>query len=131
MGAGLKVQARPPQDQRLATQSRVSGREGKESAVVILKCFIKCIINNIGCAHIWWSQCECINSISLLKELISNKSMDQLLQTWYSQTDNSSKSSSYKMYKNSVTCEHFLRIKLSKHNPPKETGYVDKLTLKS
>ena len=32
----LKVQARPPRDQRLATQSRVSGRKGKKGAIVIL-----------------------------------------------------------------------------------------------
>ena len=33
----LKFQARPPRDQRLATQSRVSGREGEKGAIVILK----------------------------------------------------------------------------------------------
>ena len=33
----LKVQARPLRDQRLATQSRVSWREEKEGAIVILK----------------------------------------------------------------------------------------------
>ena len=33
----LKIQARPPREQRLATQSRVSGREGKEGAIVIFK----------------------------------------------------------------------------------------------
>ena len=32
----LKVQARPPRDQRLATQSRVSGREGKKGVIIIL-----------------------------------------------------------------------------------------------
>ena len=33
----LKIQARPPRDQRLTTQSRVSGREGGKGAIVILK----------------------------------------------------------------------------------------------
>ena len=33
----LKVQARPPRDQRLVTQPRVSGRERREGPVVIFK----------------------------------------------------------------------------------------------
>ena len=33
----LKVQTRPPRDQRRATQSRVSERDGREGAIDILK----------------------------------------------------------------------------------------------
>ena len=33
----LKVKARPPRVQRLATMARISGREGREGAFVILK----------------------------------------------------------------------------------------------
>ena len=37
----LKVQARPPRDQRLATQSRVSGREGGERVLLKLICLLR------------------------------------------------------------------------------------------
>jgi hypothetical protein len=96
--------------------------------------FIKSILDNIGCTYIWWSQCELINSVSLLKNFISTKLTDQFLQTWYSHIDSSSKASCYRIFKSNLTFENYLtllekkdwypllRFRISNHNLPIETG---------
>ena len=79
-------------------------------------------------------QCEGITSASVFKKYINARLTVQYLQSWYAYIDNSSKASSYKLFKHAFAFETYItilekkywcpliRFRLSNHNLPIETG---------
>ncbi|XP_060583529.1 uncharacterized protein LOC132739756 [Ruditapes philippinarum] len=94
-------------------------------------CQIKQILNDIGMSNIWINQ----EHITINFQQVKNRILDIYKQEWYSNIRNSSRLSSYSIYKRSLETEDYLnkvninkfrisltKFRLSSHNLAIETG---------
>lgn len=95
---------------------------------------IRNILNQIGLSYIWQQQETCIPEAGWLKMEIRRRLSDNFIQQWYSDIENSTKGTFYKLIKSQHNLENYLlrllpkdryticKFRTSNHNLPIETG---------
>lgn len=97
---------------------------------------IKNILNNLGLSYIWDNQFDIFIPFDMIKQRI----IDNYLQSWYSEVNNSSRLKSYSIFKHAFDLETYLKIlpdgkykialtkfRISAHNLMIETGRYENL----